>query len=121
MVTNGGPVGVGKVPTLIVIVTAGALLLSAAKAIAQERPEATQRKVLTRILPIYPELARKTGMRGVVRVVAFVAPNGKVTSTQVVGGSPLLAKAAVDAIEKWKFAAASGETQELIELRFSPE
>jgi hypothetical protein len=38
----------------------------------------------------------------------------------VVGGSPVLAKAAVDAIEKWKWAPGPQETKELIELNFHP-
>jgi hypothetical protein len=36
------------------------------------------------------------------------------------GGSPVLVKAAVDAIEKWKWAPAPQETKELIELTFQP-
>jgi membrane protein involved in colicin uptake len=53
-------------------------------------------------------------------VEVVVAPNGKVKSTHVIGGSPLLAKAAVDAIEKWKWVPAPQETKELIELNFHP-
>jgi TonB family protein len=57
---------------------------------------------------------------GTVRVQAVVAPNGSVRFTQVVGGSPVLAKAAVDAIEKWKWNPAPQETKEVIELNFHP-
>ena len=57
---------------------------------------------------------------GTVRVEAVITPNGKVKFTQVVGGSPVLAKAAVDAIEKWRWAPAPQETKELIELSFHP-
>jgi outer membrane biosynthesis protein TonB len=53
-------------------------------------------------------------------VEAVITPNGKVKFTQVVGGSPVLAKAAVDAIEKWRWAPAPQETKELIELSFHP-
>jgi hypothetical protein len=56
-----------------------------------------------------------------VKVEATVASNGKVKFTQVIGGSPVLAKASVDAIEKWRWAAGPGETKELIEFNFHPE
>ena len=57
---------------------------------------------------------------GTVKVEALVATNGKVKATQVVGGSPVLVKAAVEAIEKWKWDPATQETKELIELNFHP-
>jgi hypothetical protein len=53
-------------------------------------------------------------------VGVVVTPSGKVKFTQVIGGNPLLAKAAVDAIEKWKWAPAAQETKELVELNFHP-
>jgi TonB family protein len=86
---------------------------------AQEQPQAT-RKIVSQVTPEYPELAKKMQIRGTVKVEAVVAPNGKVKLTQVVGGSPVLAKAAVDAVEKWKWAPAPQETKELIELNFHP-
>jgi TonB family protein len=87
--------------------------------LAQEQPEA-QRKIVSRVVPEYPELARKMQITGTVRVEASVAPNGKVKFTEVRGGSPVLVKAAVDAIEKWRWAPAAQETKELIELNFHP-
>ncbi len=86
---------------------------------AQEQPEGS-RKIVNRVAPEYPELARKLQIRGTVRVEVVIAPSGKVKTTQVIGGNPLLAKAAVDAIGQWKWAPAPRETQELIELSFHP-
>ena len=85
--------------------------------LAQDQPEGT-RRIVDRVVPVYPDLARKMQIRGTVRVEVAVAPNGKVKSTHVIGGSPLLARAAVDAIEKWKWAPAPQDTKELIELNF---
>jgi TonB family protein len=82
--------------------------------------EQAARKVQHRVVPVYPELARKMQLRGTVRVEAVVAPNGTVRSTEVKGGSPVLATAALDAITKWTWAAAPHETTELIELNFHP-
>jgi len=75
---------------------------------------------MSQVSPSYPELASKMQIRGTVRIEALVLPNGKVKSTQVVGGSPVLVKAAIDAIEKWKWQPAAQETKELIELNFHP-
>ena len=87
--------------------------------LAQEQPEG-RRRIVDRVVPMYPDLARKMQIHGTVRVEVVVAPNGKAKFTQVVGGNPLLAKAAVDAIEKWKWVPAPQETKELIELNFHP-
>ncbi len=75
---------------------------------------------MSRVVPTYPELANKMQITGTVKVEVLVTPAGKVKLTQVVGGSPVLAKAAVDAIEKWKWGPAPAETKELIELNFHP-
>jgi TonB family protein len=57
---------------------------------------------------------------GTVKVEVVVAPGGTLKSAQVVGGNPLLAKAAVEALEQWKWVPAPQETKELIELNFHP-
>ena len=100
------------------VIALGIIVFSPSLSLAQEPSEA--RKIVSRVVPEYPELARKMQMTGTVRVEASVAPNGKVKFTQVRGGSPVLVKAAVDAIEKWRWAPAAQETKELIELNFHP-
>lgn len=87
---------------------------------AAEEPAVAGRKIVSRANPLYPELARRMQIQGTVKVEATVAPSGKVKSTKVIGGSPVLTKAAVNAIETWKWAAGTGETTELIELTFHP-
>jgi hypothetical protein len=56
-----------------------------------------------------------------VRAEALVAPNGTVKFVDVKGGHPVLVEAAQHAIYKWKWAPASHETRELIEVRFDPQ
>ncbi|HMD17390.1 MAG TPA: energy transducer TonB [Terriglobales bacterium] len=97
----------------------GTIVFSPSFSLAQEPSDVT-RKIVSKVVPDYPELARKMKMIGTVRVEVTVAPNGKAKFTQVVGGSPVLAKAAIDSIEKWKWAPAPQETKELIELNFHP-
>ena len=78
------------------------------------------RKVKSRVSPAYPELARRMSIAGVVKVQVVVAPNGSVKNTKVVGGHPLLVNAAVDAVKKWRFEAASEETTGVVEFKFDP-
>jgi TonB family protein len=81
----------------------------------------SERKVVVRTAPVYPELARKAHLQGVVKVEAVVRPNGTVKTTRVVGGNPVLVEAATDAVSKWKFEPGSNETTEVIQLTFVPQ
>jgi len=85
----------------------------------QPQPE-KHRKVVQRIVPPYPELARSMKLSGIVRVAADVAPNGSVVSAAVLGGHPLLARVAVDAVRQWRFETAPQPTQEVVFITFQP-
>lgn len=87
---------------------------------AQAAP-ASSRKIVNRVMPQYPSMARSLNIRGNVRVEALVEPNGTVKTVEVKGGHPLLVQAAETAIREWKFAPATHETKETIEVRFDPQ
>lgn len=87
---------------------------------AQEASQSA-RKVVTRVNPVYPAVARNLNIRGSVKLDAVVAPNGSVKSVEIKGGHPLLAQAAQNAIREWKFEPAPRETRESIEVKFNPE
>jgi len=76
------------------------------------------RKLISQLKPVYPPLARNLKLTGTVKIVAIVAADGHVLQTQLLGGNPLLAEAANQAIAKAKWQAHSTETKELIEVRF---
>jgi protein TonB len=82
--------------------------------------EELTRKAKTKVAPMYPELAKRMSIAGVVKVQVVVAPNGSVKSTKVMGGHPLLVNAAVDAVKKWRFETASEETTGVVEFKFDP-
>ena len=98
----------------------GALLLCGGTSFAQQDQSAPARKIVNRIMPNYPELARTMNVSGVVRLEAMVAPNGLVKTVSIKGGHPLLAQAAESAVRKWKWEPASHESSESIEVRFDP-
>jgi TonB family protein len=78
------------------------------------------RKVKSKIAPSYPEIARKMGLTGTVKLQIVVAANGTVKDTKVIGGHPILVNAAVDAVKKWKFDTAPAETTGTVEFKFDP-
>lgn len=82
--------------------------------------EESGRKVQSKVEPVYPELARRMKIAGVVKVQALVAPNGTVKEAKVVGGHPLLANAVVDAVRKWHYETRPKETTESVQYRFDP-
>jgi TonB family protein len=97
------------------------LTIAASVAPAQDSdPSPHARKVERMVTPVYPDLARRLQMSGVVKLTAAVAPDGSVKSIKPLGGHPVLVKAAQDAVTKWKFVSAQQETQELVELHFKP-
>ena len=104
---------------VFVVLFLGAIVFSPPSSLAQDQPEG-KRAIVDRVVPVYPDLARRAQIHGTVRVGVVVTPGGKAKFTQVIGGNPLLAKAAVDAIGKWKWAPAAQETKELVELNFHP-
>jgi TonB family protein len=103
----------------LIALSIGTTAFSPPSSLGQAQPE-TQRKIVSKVDPVYPELASKMHISGSVRVEAIVAPNGRLKSTQVIGGHPLFTKTALDAIEKWKWAPAPQETKVLIVLNFHP-
>ena len=100
------------------ILTVLVLALVPAPGTAQEQ---LTRKVKSKVPPVYPDLARRMSITGVVKVSVVVAPNGTVKSTKVVGGHPLLVNAAMDAVKKWKFEASPEESTGVVEFRFEPQ
>lgn len=88
---------------------------------AQTAQGHSERKIASRVTPVYPDLAKKMHIRGVVKIEAVVRPNGSVKSTRVLGGNPVLVDAALDAVGKWKFEAAQGESTEVVQLTFDSE
>lgn len=103
---------------LIHSLIAAIIVIGVATAQTASAQSSSERKVATRVTPVYPELAKKMHIHGAVRVEAIVRPNGSVKSTRVLGGNPVLVDAALDAVGKWKFEPAQAETTEIVQLAF---
>lgn len=105
---------------LLTLLAAG-LFRPSLKAQSQSSSDDGGRRIVHKVLPQYPEIARKMNITGTVKLMAIVAPDGKVKTVETLGGSPVLIQSAREAVSNWKFSPASAETRETIELRFTPE
>ena len=103
------------------LLLSGCAATSAPMAWGQEvKGQETNRKVKSKASPVYPDLARRMNITGVVKVRVTIAANGSVKDATVVGGHPVLASAALDAAKKWRFEARPEESTEIVEFRFDP-
>ncbi len=95
-----------------------ALLAFPLTTFAQQIHADGKRKIVTQVAPVYPPIARNLRLSGTVRLYATVAPAGKVVRTEVIGGNPLLAQAATNAVSKFTWEPNAEETRELVEINF---
>ena len=75
------------------------------------------RKLVKKVDPGYPEIARKMHLQGAVRVEVTIAADGAVKSVTTLGGNPILAQSVEDAVKQWKYERGRGETRTL-EFKF---
>jgi TonB family protein len=77
------------------------------------------RAVKTKVPPVYPELAKRMKITGVVKIEATVDADGKVTGVKTLSGSSALTSAAEDAVRKWKFASGDGTATVDVDVTFA--
>ncbi|HUO60454.1 MAG TPA: energy transducer TonB [Candidatus Acidoferrales bacterium] len=88
---------------LLPLIALGFLLTLSAQ--AQEG----NRKLKSKVDPVYPEVARTMRIEGAVKLQVLVTAQGSVKDTKILGGNPLLANAAIDAVKRWKYEAGPEE------------
>ena len=99
------------------LLRAGGLLLCAVAALAAP----TQRAIVSRVSPAYPELARRMHVSGKVVLLVTIQADGKVSGTKVESGHALLAPAAQDAVSRWRFAPGPEASESEIDINFTPD
>jgi TonB family protein len=104
---------------ILLAVTAMTVGMSAAGLKGQDtQTNEVLRRAKTKVQPVYPELARKMNITGSVKVEVVVSPSGTVKEAKVVGGHPLLANAALEAVKKWRFEPAATESTGTVDFKF---
>jgi TonB family protein len=116
---RGGTVSLGRTKALLAV-TAIAAAVGVAGLQAQDAQADITRRLKSKVQAVYPELARKMNLTGSVKVEIVVAPNGTVSGAKVIGGHPVLANAALDAVRKWRFEPATAATTGMVDFKFEP-
>jgi TonB family protein len=60
-------------------------------------------RLLSSVPPVYPPLARAQRLSGDVTIDALIDANGHVSATRVISGPALLHRAAMEAVQHWKY------------------
>ncbi len=68
--------------------------------------EDEQNRLLRSVAPEYPEIARQAGVEGDVTLRVVVGKDGAVEDVAPISGDPVLARAAMEAIEHWRYSPA---------------
>lgn len=58
-------------------------------------------KLLRKVIPEYPALARSARISGAVRLIGTIGTDGTIRNLQLISGHPLLAHAAMEAVQQW--------------------
>lgn len=94
--------------TVVRLFAAGAALLCFTAVLAAEdakhiSTDEAMAALVEKVNPEYPPLAKQLKLAGQVEVQATIEEDGAVGDVTTVSGNPVLAKAVVDAVKKWKF------------------
>ena len=63
----------------------------------------TKGLLIYRVEPTYPPLAQQARIQGAVVLTAIIGKDGNIQNLQVVGGHPMLAPAAIEAVKHWRY------------------
>jgi protein TonB len=81
-------------------------------------------KILNRVMPVYPPLAKSMRVSGKVHLVGIISRTGVIEKLDVLDGHPLLVRAALEAVKQWVYqpTTLNGEAVEVltpIEVNFT--
>jgi protein TonB len=60
-------------------------------------------KLMQKVEPVYPLIARQARISGTVRLEAIIAADGRIRELKVMSGHPLLVQSALDAVRQWRY------------------
>lgn len=58
---------------------------------------------MNRVEPVYPRIAAISGIQGQVKLHAIIGRDGRIQSLNAISGQPLLMRAALEAVEQWRY------------------
>jgi protein TonB len=60
-------------------------------------------QLVNRVEPVYPHIAAVSEIQGQVKLHAIIGRDGRIQSLSAVSGHPLLVRAALEAVEQWRY------------------
>jgi protein TonB len=60
-------------------------------------------KLIRKLDPVYPELAKRARVSGIVLLQVTVSETGQVQAVKLIRGHPLLNQSAIDAVRQWQY------------------
>jgi TonB family protein len=102
----------------LALLLGGSVVLSSSASAQGGAADGSKRKVLSKVGPVYPPMAKQIHLVGRVKIEVTIAADGNVIDTRVIGESPLLVNASQDALKKWRFEPGPKETTESYEFAF---
>jgi TonB family protein len=96
-----------------------AAVLALGLAMAMPARAADERAVKSRISPVYPEIAKRMRISGLVTVEVKVDADGKVSDVKTLSGNRVLSNAAEEAVRRWKFEPGAGQSTVDVSINFS--
>jgi protein TonB len=60
-------------------------------------------KLISKVDPVYPNIARQARISGTVELAVIIGPDGHVQDAHVISGHPLLRAAAMDVVPQWVY------------------
>lgn len=58
-------------------------------------------KLVRKVIPEYPPMAKAARISGVVHLIGTIGKDGAMRNLQLVSGHPMLARAALEAVQQW--------------------
>jgi TonB family protein len=68
----------------------------------REDPDELQQHLVSSRPPVYPEIAKRAGVQGIVRLQVRATKDGRIEVDKILSGSPTLAEAAIAAVKQWR-------------------
>jgi TonB family protein len=96
-----------------------AAALAMVVAMALPARAADERAVKSRVPPVYPEIAKRMRISGIVKIEAAIDADGKVTSVKTISGNRALSSAAEEAVSKWKYVPSAAASVVEVDVNFN--
>lgn len=87
---------------------------------SQAKDGTSDRKLVTRVEPEYPETLKRIYIGGLVRIEVVVDTTGKVETATLLGGNPVLGQSAMKAVKQWKYAPSAAKEKFMVQFAFDP-